>query len=153
MPKVVKMEIKDKDLKALNDYKNKNTLLSHVDLQNACIIFENNKTFLKKDEYINAFLKEISEKHVDTKKIILRDYFPYFEKLFFLLETIPVKNTFYSFLIDYYVNKIDSKSISKEKISNLQKFMSDNSEQEIKSLKKVKKESLLQVMLSIFKKD
>lgn len=153
MSKLVKMEIKEKDLETLNDYKNKNTLLSHVDLQNACIIFENNKNFSRKDEYINLFLKEISEKHVDTKKIILRDYFPYFEKLFFFSETVTVKNTFFRFLIDYYVNKIDSKSISKAKISNLQDFMSDISEKEVKSLKKTNKATLLQLVFSLFKKD
>ncbi|MBP9765770.1 MAG: hypothetical protein KBD12_00855 [Candidatus Pacebacteria bacterium] len=153
MQNKLESSIRKEDLDLLFFFKNKSTLLSHVELGNAQVIFERNKNFPKRDDYLNLFLTEISTKHLDSKGWILRDYFIFFEKLFFQVEKISIKNNFYIFLVNFYVNKSSNKKISKEKLFKLQEFMSkDFSEKEIKVLEKIKKKTILDLLLFFLNK-
>lgn len=140
----------DKDFKFLDLFKNKSTL-THMEWNTVCVFFEERKENSKKDPHLKIFLDMLSKK-IDSNRLILRDYFPFFERLYFLLEKSHFKNYFHKYLAEFYLKKILNENVYEEKIKKLQDFVEEDIYTlPIEYLEKFKKKSLINIIASLFK--
>lgn len=110
---------KEKRLKLFN---NKTALVSE-EWNKVFEILSNVKAGKDRDLDLVSILKLLSKK-TDSKGVLLRDYFTYFQNFYFLLEDINLRKEFYKFMAEFYFNKgFINKTLYEEKIKELQDFV------------------------------